>query len=83
MNPQFLFNALNALAAPSTVAQREVPRATGRLQRLFGRSFQLEVRGEIGEGNMGTMRIPLRKRSKVGLESRRAITSHLCELASN
>src|SRR4029077_2493885 len=30
MNPHFLFNALNALAALATVAPREVPRATGR-----------------------------------------------------
>ena len=33
-----------------------------RLQGLFGRSFQLEVRSEIGEGTTVTMRIPLRKR---------------------
>jgi len=33
-----------------------------RLQGLFGRSFQLEVRSEIGEGTAVTMRIPLRKR---------------------
>ena len=30
-----------------------------RLQILFGRSFQLEVRSEIGEGTTVTMRIPL------------------------
>jgi hypothetical protein len=33
-----------------------------RLQGLFGRSFQLELRSEIGEGTTVTMRIPLRKR---------------------
>jgi two-component system LytT family sensor kinase len=52
-----------------------------RLQGLFGRSFQLEVRSEIGEGTTVTMRIPLRKRFGVGLESPRAIPSELCELA--
>jgi two-component system LytT family sensor kinase len=36
-----------------------------RLQGLFGRSFQLEVRSEIGEGTTVTMRIPLRKRSEL------------------
>jgi hypothetical protein len=30
-----------------------------RLQTLFGCSFQLEVRSEIGEGTTVTMRIPL------------------------
>jgi two-component system sensor histidine kinase LytS len=30
-----------------------------RLQGLFGRSFQLEVRSEVGEGTMVTLRIPL------------------------
>ena len=54
-----------------------------RLQGLFGRSFQLEVRSEIGEGTTVTMRIPLRKRFGVGLESPRAITSELRELALN
>ena len=40
-----------------------------RLQGLFGRSFQLEVRSEIGEGTTVTMRIPLEWRSDVGFES--------------
>jgi two-component system, LytTR family, sensor kinase len=31
-----------------------------RLQGLFGRSFQLEVRSEVGEGTTVTLRIPLR-----------------------
>jgi two-component system, LytTR family, sensor kinase len=52
-----------------------------RLQGLFGRSFQLEVRSEIGEGTTVTMRIPLRKRFGVSPESPRAIPSELCELA--
>ena len=52
-----------------------------RLQGLFGRSFQLEVRSEIGEGTTVTMRIPLRKRFGVNLESPRAITSEVSELA--
>ena len=38
MNPHFLFNALNALAALSMVAPREVPRAAGRL-RVFLRAM--------------------------------------------
>jgi two-component system LytT family sensor kinase len=35
MNPHFLFNALNVLAALATVAPREVPRATGRLRHFL------------------------------------------------
>jgi two-component system sensor histidine kinase LytS len=54
-----------------------------RLQGLFGRSFQLEVRSEIGEGTTVTMRIPLRNRLGVGLESPEAITSDLRGLASH
>src|ERR1700730_13065676 len=54
-----------------------------RLQGLFGRSFQLEVRSEIGEGTTVTMRIPLRKRLAVGLEAARAMTSNLFGLASD
>jgi two-component system LytT family sensor kinase len=53
-----------------------------RLQGLFGRSFQLEVHSEIGEGTTVTMRIPLPKQFGVGLESPRAVTSDLAELAS-
>ena len=52
-----------------------------RLQGLFGRSFQLEVRSEIGEGTTITMRIPLRKQYGFGLDSAGAITSELRELA--
>jgi two-component system LytT family sensor kinase len=54
-----------------------------RLQGLFGRSFQLEVCSEIGEGTTVTMRIPLRKAFGVGLESPGAISSDLRELAPN
>ena len=36
-----------------------------RLQGLFGRSFQLEVRSEIGEGTTITMRTPLQTRFEV------------------
>jgi two-component system LytT family sensor kinase len=39
MNPHFLFNALNALAALSTVAPREIPRAAGRLRQFLRASF--------------------------------------------
>ena len=54
-----------------------------RLRGLFGRSFQLEVRSEIGEGTTVTMRIPMPKRFGVGLESPRPISSELRELALN
>jgi two-component system, LytTR family, sensor kinase len=54
-----------------------------RLKGLFGRSFQLEVRSEIGEGTLVTMRIPLRKAFGTGLESPGVMTSALRELASN
>ena len=54
-----------------------------RLQGLFGRSFQLEVRSEIGEGTTVTMRIPLRKRFGVNFESAKAITSEVAEPPSN
>jgi LytS/YehU family sensor histidine kinase len=39
MNPHFLFNALNTLAALATVAPREVPRAAGRLRHFLRASF--------------------------------------------
>ena len=54
-----------------------------RLQGLFGRSFHLEVRSEIGEGTTVTMRIPLRKRLGIDLESPGAITPEVRELASH
>jgi two-component system, LytTR family, sensor kinase len=54
-----------------------------RLRGLFGHSFQLEVRSEIGEGTTVTMRIPMPKRFGVGLESPRPISSELRELALN
>jgi two-component system LytT family sensor kinase len=53
-----------------------------RLQGLFGRSFRLDVRSEIGEGPTVTMRIPA-KESGVGLKPPRTIISYLRELASN
>ena len=39
MNPHFLFNALNALAALSRIAPREVPSATARLRQFLRASF--------------------------------------------
>jgi two-component system sensor histidine kinase LytS len=54
-----------------------------RLRGLFGRSFQLEVRSEIGEGTTVTIRIPLQKRSEVPLNCREAIASDRRELASH
>ncbi|HET9374292.1 MAG TPA: histidine kinase [Chthoniobacterales bacterium] len=54
-----------------------------RLQGLFGRSFQLGVRSEVGEGTAVTMRIPLRKRSEISLNRGWAITAAARKLASN
>ena len=48
-----------------------------RLQGLFGRSFQLEVRSEVGQGTTVTLRIPMRKRLEVGLESSEAVSPDL------
>src|ERR1700693_5592667 len=52
-----------------------------RLQGLFGRMFQLEVRSEMGEGTTVTMRIPLRKHFGVNLEAPRTIPPELPKLA--
>ena len=54
-----------------------------RLQGLFGRSFKLEARSEIGVGTTLTMRIPFRSRSELSVESPGAVTSDLRELVSN
>jgi two-component system, LytTR family, sensor kinase len=54
-----------------------------RLQGLFGRSFKLEVRSELGQGTTVTMHIPLPKAFRIGLGSPRAIPSDLRELAAN
>jgi two-component system sensor histidine kinase LytS len=51
-----------------------------RLQGLFGHSFQLEVRSELGEGTTVTMRIPLRKQFGAFLQSPGAMASELREL---
>ena len=47
MNPHFLFNALNAIAALATVAPREVPRATGRLRDFLRAMFDQPERALI------------------------------------
>ena len=47
MNPHFLFNALNALAALSTIAPREVPQATGRLRQFLRASFDQQERALV------------------------------------
>jgi two-component system sensor histidine kinase LytS len=44
MNPHFLFNALNALAALATVAPREVPRVIERLRQFLRTSFDQHER---------------------------------------
>jgi two-component system LytT family sensor kinase len=44
MNPHFLFNALNTLAALARISPREIPRATGRLRHFLGASFDQHER---------------------------------------
>jgi two-component system, LytTR family, sensor kinase len=39
MNPHFLFNALNSLAALSRISPRQIPRATGLLREFLRASF--------------------------------------------
>jgi len=39
MNPHFLFNALNTLAALATIAPREIPRAAGQLRHFLRAGF--------------------------------------------
>jgi two-component system LytT family sensor kinase len=51
-----------------------------RLQGLFGHSYQLEVRSEVGEGTTVSMRIPLRKRFGLSLEAPKAVPTELREL---
>jgi two-component system, LytTR family, sensor kinase len=47
MNPHFLFNALNALAALATVAPREIPHAAGRLRHFLRASFDQPERALV------------------------------------
>jgi two-component system, LytTR family, sensor kinase len=47
MNPHFLFNALNTLAALATVAPREIPFATGRLRQFLRASFEQDDRALV------------------------------------
>ena len=47
MNPHFLFNALNALAALATLAPREIPRAAGRLRDFLRASFDQHERALV------------------------------------
>jgi LytS/YehU family sensor histidine kinase len=47
MNPHFLFNALNAVAALATVAPREVPRAAGRLGHFLRALFDQSERALV------------------------------------
>ena len=50
MNPHFLFNALNVLAALATVAPREIPRAAGRLRQFLRASFDQHERDLVPLG---------------------------------
>lgn len=57
MNPHFLFNALNTLAALATVAPREVPRAAGRLRQFLRAIFDHPERPLIPlEEELGVVR---------------------------
>jgi two-component system LytT family sensor kinase len=47
MNPHFLFNALNTLAALSRIAPREVPRTVGRLRHFLRASFDQHERALV------------------------------------
>jgi two-component system, LytTR family, sensor kinase len=47
MNPHFLFNALNALAALAMVAPREIPRAAARLRQFLRASFEQQERALV------------------------------------
>ena len=47
MNPHFLFNALNTLAALSRIAPREVPARTGRLRHFLRASFDQHERALV------------------------------------
>ena len=44
MDPHFLFNALNTLAALAMIAPREIPRAAGRLRQFLRASFDQHER---------------------------------------
>ncbi len=50
MNPHFLFNALNALAALATIAPRKIPRAAGRLRHFLRASFDQHERALVSLG---------------------------------
>jgi two-component system LytT family sensor kinase len=50
MNPHFLFNALNTLAALATFAPREIPRAAGRLRHFLRASFDQHERALVPLG---------------------------------
>jgi LytS/YehU family sensor histidine kinase len=53
-----------------------------RLQGLFGRSFKLEVRSDIGRGTTVTMRIPLRTPLSLLPKSFATVTSEPDQLLS-
>jgi LytS/YehU family sensor histidine kinase len=47
MNPHFLFNALNTLAALAMIAPREIPRAAGRLRHFLRAGFDQPERALV------------------------------------
>jgi two-component system LytT family sensor kinase len=60
-----------------------LPLLRQRLDRLFNRSFQLEVRSEIDQGTTVTLRIPMRERFSRPAESHESITSADSRLPSS
>ena len=50
LDPHFLFNTLNTLAALATVAPREIPRAAGRLRHFLRASFDQHERDLVPLG---------------------------------
>src|SRR6202011_6316871 len=47
MNPHFLSNALNTLAALATIAPREIPRAAGQLRHFLRAGFDQPERALV------------------------------------
>jgi len=47
MNPHFLFNALNTLAALATIAPRDIPRAAGQLRHFLRAGFDQPERALV------------------------------------
>jgi two-component system, LytTR family, sensor kinase len=57
-------SAVEQVFFPAGPRVHALPLLRRRLEKLFGRSFRLEVRSELGQGTQVTMRIPLLKRGE-------------------